>query len=70
MYNLLLGALGTDDVMLPQPCTGTLIWYPVPADARFADEAALALCSDCGYIVVTGSLLDERHAESPVVRAD
>jgi hypothetical protein len=67
---VLLGALGTDDVMLPQPCTGTLIWFPVPADDRFADEAALALCSDCGYIVVTGSLLDERHAESPVVRAD
>lgn len=56
--------------MLPQPCTGTLIWFPVPADHRFSSEAAIALCSDCGYIVVTGSLLDERHTDSPVIRAE
>ena len=56
--------------MLPSPCTGTLIWFPVAADDRFTEEAAICLCSDCGYVIVTGSLLDARHAESPVIRAD
>jgi hypothetical protein len=55
---------------MPLPCTGTLIWYTVPADTRFSSEAAIAYCSHCAYIVVTGSPLDARHAESPVVRAD
>lgn len=55
---------------MPSPCTGTLIWFDVPADPRFNSEAAIVCCSDCGYIAVTGSLLDARHAESPVLRAD
>jgi hypothetical protein len=52
------------------PCTGTLLWFPVPADARFSSEAAIAQCSDCGYIAVQGSPLDARHVESLVDRID
>ena len=53
-----------------QPCTGTLLCFPVAADDRFPTEAAVAQCSDCGYIAVVGGVLDERHADSQAVPVD
>lgn len=53
----------------PTLCTGTLLWFCVPEDGRFL-EAAVIECSECGYIVVTGSFLDERHTGVPVMRAE
>ena len=55
---------------MPPPCTGTLLWFPVPADVRFLDESAILVCSDCGYLIVSGSLLDDRHHDSQVIRVD
>lgn len=49
------------------PCTGTLLWYDVPFDDR--PDSAVLECSDCGYVVVAGTFLDERHAESQVLRS-
>jgi len=51
------------------PCTGTLLWFCVPEDARFL-EAAVIECSACGYLVVTGSFFDERHVDRPIMRAN
>ena len=56
------------DVMsAPLACTGTLLWYDVP----FHDgpDGAVLECSDCGYLVVAGTPLDERHVESQVLRS-
>lgn len=50
-------------------CPGTLLWYDVPGDDRF-EPSALCLCSHCGAVFVSGSLLDERHHDSPVTRVD
>jgi hypothetical protein len=52
------------------PCTGTLLYFPVPPDDRFTTEAAIVLCSDCGFVTTTGGALDERHADSQVVPVD
>jgi hypothetical protein len=52
------------------PCTGTLLWFPVLPDERFPDEGAIIACSDCGYVIVSGSLLDERHHDAQVLRVD
>jgi hypothetical protein len=49
------------------PCTGTLIWYDVPDESGGID--ALLECSDCGYFLVSGSLLDERHYDAQVLRS-
>jgi hypothetical protein len=54
----------------PNECTGTMILFTVPADARFPDEGTIAECSDCGYVTITGGPLDERHRDAQVIRAD
>lgn len=59
----------TEDETMPTHCTGTLLWFDVPADDRF-EASAILLCSDCGYVIVSGSLLDARHSDSQVLRAD
>lgn len=53
-----------------QPCTGTLLCFPCPPDDRFPTEAAIAQCSDCGFIAIVGEVLDERHADSQVLPVD
>jgi len=53
-----------------QPCTGTLLYFPVAPDNRFTSEAAIVLCSDCGFMSVSGGELDARHTDAQVVRAD
>lgn len=43
-------------------CQGPLIWFDVPPDN------AILECAHCGYIVVTGSLNDARHASAEILR--
>ena len=61
-------AVGQNGYMaMPMHCTGTLIWFDVPNDDGGID--ALVECSDCGYLIVSGSLLDERHYDAPLLRS-
>lgn len=43
-------------------CPGPLIWF----DAT--PSAAIVECATCGYACVTGSLLDDAHADAPLLR--
>lgn len=56
-------------------CPGPLIWwydvFPSPAEAAAGGlPAAILECAlcDCGYLIVTGNLHDEAHAETPLLR--
>lgn len=42
-------------------CEGPLIWFSVDAGG------AILECACCGYIVVSGNLNDEQHAETPLL---
>lgn len=43
-------------------CTGPLVWFEAPPDA------AILECAQCGYIVVTGTPHDDRHANTDLLR--
>lgn len=46
------------------PCPGPLIWY----DVAGSPPAAILECYACRYLVVTGTLHDDRHAATPIMR--
>ena len=52
-----------------EPCTGTLLWFDVPATDRHL-PSALCECSDCGAMFVAGSQLDERHHDAAILRVE
>jgi len=43
-------------------CPGPLIRFDAPPDA------AILECATCGYVVITGSFHDARHAETDLLR--
>lgn len=42
-------------------CAGPLIWYDAPG-------GAVLECVCCGYLIVAGSLLDDAHTDTPLLR--
>jgi hypothetical protein len=48
------------------PCPGPLIWYEMADD----QPGALLECAaaDCTYLIVSGSVFDEAHTGTPVMR--
>ena len=42
-------------------CEGPLVWHDAPG------PAAILECQ-CGYMVISGSLLDKAHTRTPVIR--
>lgn len=51
----------------PSYCAGTLIWYKVAPDDRFAQEAAVLQCTTCGAIFTSGYPVDLAHARAGVL---
>jgi hypothetical protein len=49
-------------------CPGPLIWRD--ADSMAPERGAILECAhtDCGYVVITGSVNDEAHSATPVMR--
>lgn len=50
------------------PCEGPLIW--LDADTTNPTRGAILECAHpgCGYVVITGSVNDQAHAATPVMR--
>lgn len=48
-------------------CPGPLFWFDIAGDDDH-DPAAVLECAACGYVVTTGNLHDDAHADTPLLR--